>query len=209
MKNTGTTCSNSNVDSHKTKTLLIGDRKIIWYDLDTTTSTMDNALRMVKEGSMPWTVVSADNQTSGRGTHGRTWFSPKGRGLWISIILPPPHKAEYLSNLSVLAARALIKCFNEFKELHFEIKPPNDVIVNGRKIAGILFESITSGEDVSSVVLGMGVNLLQNAEDFENEGLPDATSFFIETGVVLNRDSFMRSFIENFKPMYEKSVLEK
>ena len=209
MKNTGTTYSNSNVNSHNAKTLLIGGRKIIWYDLDITASTMDHALRMVKGGCKPWTVVSAENQTSGRGTHGRTWFSPGGKGLWISVILPPPHKAEYLSNLSVLAARALIKSFNEFKELHFEIKPPNDVIVNGRKIAGILFESITSGESVSSVVLGMGVNLLQNAEDFENEGLPDATSFFIETGYVINRESFMKSFLEQFKPMYETSVLEK
>ena len=76
-------------------------------------------------------------------------------------------------------------------------------------LAGILFESITSGESVSSVVLGMGVNLLQNAKDFENAGLPDATSFFIETGNVINRESFMRSFLEQFKPLYEKSVLEK
>ncbi|HDY90502.1 MAG TPA: hypothetical protein ENH82_20590, partial [bacterium] len=109
MKNTGTTYSNSNVNSHNAKTLLIGGRKIIWYDLDITASTMDHALRMVKGGCKPWTVVSAENQTSGRGTHGRTWFSPGGKGLWISVILPPPHKAEYLSNLSVLAARALIK----------------------------------------------------------------------------------------------------
>ena len=211
MKNdriTYTINSDGNIVSNHVKTLIIDDKRIVWYDLDTTTSTMDQAVRMAREGCDFWTIVSAGKQQSGRGTHGRSWFSPGGKGLWISVVLPPPLKAEYLDNLSILTARALIESFKEFTELPFDIKYPNDVIIKDRKIAGILCESITSEQKVLSVVLGMGVNLLQTVEDFESRGLFEATSFFIETGQVLNHEQFLVSFLENFKPVYEKSVLK-
>ena len=211
MKNDRITCTNNSdgsIISNHVKTLCIDDRKILWYDLDTTTSTMDHAVRMAREGCDSWTVVSAGKQQSGRGTHGRLWFSPGGKGLWVSVVLPPPLKAEYLNNLPNLAARALIESFKEFTELPFDIKYPNDVIIKGRKIAGILVESITSEQRVLSVVLGMGVNLLQTVEDFESEGLFEATSFFIETGQVLNYEQFLVSFLGYFKPVYENSVLK-
>ena len=210
MKNdriTHTNNSNGSISLNHVKTLCIDDKKILWYDLDTTSSTMDHAVRIARGGCDSWTVVSAGKQQSGRGTHGRSWFSPDGKGLWVSVVLPPPLKAEYLNNLSILAARALIESFKEFTELPFEIKYPNDVIIKGRKIAGILFESITSEQRVVSVVLGMGVNLLQTVEGFESNGLFEATSFFIETGQVLNYEQFMVSFLGYFKPMYENSVV--
>ncbi|MFC1651078.1 biotin--[acetyl-CoA-carboxylase] ligase [Candidatus Latescibacterota bacterium] len=189
------------------KTLSIDKKNINWYDLDETQSTMDISVDMARERCDFWTIVSARKQLSGRGTHGRSWFSPGGKGLWISVVLPPPEKPEYLDNLSILTAQALIKCFSEYTDLTFDIKHPNDVVIEGRKIAGILFESITSGSNVISVVLGMGVNLFQAAADFENNELFEATSFFIETGTKIEREQFMISFIRNFMPIYEKSVL--
>jgi len=196
------------MSSYNVKSLFIDGKKVLWYDFDKTTSTMDYAVRMTGEGCDPWTIVSAGEQTSGRGTQGRTWFSPVGKGLWISIILPPPLKAEYLGNLSILAAQSLIQSFKEFTELQFDIKHPNDVTVNGSKIAGILFESTTIDEKVISVVLGMGINFQQSVKDFEHEGLFDATSFNIETGSVPDREQLITSFIKHFKPVYDKSILE-
>ncbi len=194
--------------SNQLKSLYIDGCKILWYDLDKTTSTMDYAVEINREGYIPWTVISADEQTSGRGTQGRTWFSPVGKGLWISVILPPPVKAEYLSDLSVLAANALVQSFKKFTKVIFSIKHPNDVTVNGRKIAGILFESATNDEKVSSVILGMGINFRQSVKDFEREGLFDATSFQIEVGFVPERKQLITSFLQHFKPMYEKSILK-
>ena len=190
------------------QSLSINGTRVLWYDFDKTTSTMDYAVKMTREGCDPWTIVSADEQTSGRGTQGRTWFSPGGKGLWISVVLPPPYKAEYLSNLSILAAQALVQSFKEFTELKFDIKHPNDVTAGGKKIAGILFESTTIGEKVLSVVLGMGVNFRQSIKDFEHEGLFDATSFYIETGRIPDREQLITSFLKHFKPMYEKTILE-
>ncbi len=190
------------------QSLIINGKKILWYDFNKTTSTMDSAVSMARDGCDPWTIVSAGEQTSGRGTQGRTWFSPGGKGLWISLILPPPLNAEYLDNLSILAAQSLMQSFKEFTELEFNIKHPNDVTVNGKKIAGILFESTTIDEKVLFVVLGMGINFQQSVKDFENEGLFDATSFKIETGSVPNRKQLITSFIKHFKPVYEKSILE-
>ena len=193
--------------SKQIKKLVIEGREIHWINFDAITSTMDYAVKITKEGCEPWTVISADTQISGRGTHGRTWFSPGGKGLWISVILPRPFMPESMKNLSIVAAESLIESFNDFTELQFMVKHPNDVIVNGRKIAGIIIESVTSGNNVISLVMGMGVNFYQTREDFENEGLVEATSLLIENGSVPDRDSFITSFLSHFIPVYENSVL--
>ena len=202
------TSCNCKVSCIAKKNIFIEGSKVLWLNLETIDSTMDYAMKLIRDGCESWTVISAGEQSSGRGTHGRTWHSPAGKGLWLSVILPPPTKAEYLDNLSVFAARALIKSFKEFTDLQFTIKPPNDVITRGRKIAGILFESVSSGQDVFSVVLGMGVNFKQYVCDFELEGLNDATSFLIETGNTPDTELFLETFLRHFKPLYDKSVLK-
>ena len=203
------TSCNSKVSYKFKKNIYIEGTKVLWLNLESIDSTMDYAMKMIREGCAPWTVISADEQFSGRGTHGRTWYSPAGEGFWLSVILPPPSRAEYLDNLSVLASQALIKSFKEFTDLEFVMKPPNDVITQGHKIAGILFESVSSGQDVFSVVLGMGVNFKQSVRDFELEGLNDATSFLIETGNSPDTELFLKAFLRHFKPLYDRSVLKK
>ncbi|MFC1541187.1 biotin--[acetyl-CoA-carboxylase] ligase [Candidatus Latescibacterota bacterium] len=189
------------------RTLCIDTKNFNWYDFEEIPSTMDISVGMAREGCDFWTIVTARKQLSGRGTHGRSWSSQGGKGLWISTILPPPEKPEYLDNISILTAHALIDCFSEYTELKFDIKHPNDVVIEGRKIAGILYESVTRGDNVISVVLGMGVNLLQTKEDLERNGLFEATSFFVETSKRIERVQFLTSFIRYFKPIYERSVL--
>ena len=190
------------------KGVWIDGKEIAWYDMEETTSTMDSADRMCEDEYRPWTVISAETQISGRGTKGRNWYSPRGKGFWISIILPFPERAEYMEDISILAAQALIESLEDLTGLRCTMKHPNDVLFNGRKIAGILCESRTSGETVNSVILGMGINFLQACEDFEQAGLNEATSLFIETGRIPERDALLRSFLGYFKPRYEKSVLK-
>ena len=173
-----------------------------WYDLETTSSTMEVAQALVREGCLPWTVITAAYQSSGRGTHGRSWSSRPGKGLWLSVILPPPREAADLSGLTTDCAYALIQTFAAFADCPFSIKHPNDVVTSGRKIAGILVESATEEGAVKSVILGMGVNLLQTREDFSDDLLPDATSLLIETGNAPDREHFLKKYIEQLHSMY-------
>lgn len=174
---------------------------IPWHDLDEISSTMDYAAAYATEGS-GWTVVSARTQHAGRGTHGREWHSFPGKGLWVSVVMPPPARPELLADLTVRAAESLARALSVHTGLDFDIKHPNDVIRNGRKIAGILIESVTRGPEVVSVVLGMGVNIDQTAEDFLAAGLPDATSVLIESGACIERRTLLESFLERFLPLY-------
>ena len=177
--------------------------EIPWFDLDQASSTMDEAAAIVGKGHTGWTVVSAGTQRSGRGTHGREWHSSPGLGLWVSIILPPPRDPSEMSGLTVKAAKALAKALGELTGARFTIKHPNDVTARGRKLAGILVESVTCNGKVASVVLGMGVNIAQEREFFEAAGLPDATSLKLETGKVPDRRCIIETFLTRFKPVYD------
>lgn len=180
--------------------------KILWYDYEELSSTMDWARERLKRGCPPWTVVSASSQTKGRGTQGRGWFSPHGKGLWMSIVLPPPLKLESLPDLNALAVEALIETLKHFNNLPFSRKHPNDVIIKNRKIAGVMCESVTRGDSVVSIILGVGLNLLQSREELDAAGLLDATSFALETGGWAPDDAVcIVSFLEHFISVYPHS----
>lgn len=195
----------NDVDDFK-KFLKVPGCEIPWYDLGVTSSTMDVARQLQTKGNTDWSVITAHQQHSGRGTHGRTWSSLAGKGLWMSVIMPPPQHAVILSGLSVLAAEALVKTLEMFADCPFFIKHPNDVKVNNRKIAGILVETATNGDHVQSVILGVGVNFLQTAEDLLKDNLPEATSLLIETGTAPDRDSFITSFLIHLKGIYDPVI---
>ncbi|MFC1528850.1 biotin--[acetyl-CoA-carboxylase] ligase [Candidatus Latescibacterota bacterium] len=184
------------------KTIDIDSELIAWHELDITSSTMDFARNLARKGCPPWTLIIAKEQTSGRGTHGRNWITPHGKGLLLSLIVPPPRAAQSLERLSIRTAKVLVKTLKEFYDLPFEIKHPNDVRVGGRKIAGILFESVTRDEEVISLILGMGLNLSQSLEDFEQVGLTDSTSLFIEADYVPERENLIEIFLRHFNQMY-------
>jgi BirA family biotin operon repressor/biotin-[acetyl-CoA-carboxylase] ligase len=180
--------------------------EIPWFDLDLTSSTMDEAAKLVGEGYTGWAVVSARAQRSGRGTRGREWHSFPGKGLLFSIILPPPGDLSEMNGLTVKAAEALVEALRELTGVRFAIKQPNDVTAGGRKLAGILVESVTCGGKVASVVLGVGVNIAQEREDFSAVSLPEATSLKLETGKVLDGRLIIETFLIRFKPVYDALV---
>lgn len=188
------------------KTIEIDEKRIVWYELDSAASTMDYAVELTGKGCFPPVLVTAEKQSSGRGTHGRNWISPQGKGIYLSLVVTPPENAMCLEDLSVRTAGVLVETLKSYYDLPFKIKPPNDVLIGGCKVAGILYESVTRGDEVLSLILGLGLNLNQSIRDFEDAGLPDATSLIIEAGYVPERESLLISFLKKFMPMYREST---
>lgn len=130
---------------------------------DSIGSTNDEALAWANKGARDMSLIVADEQTMGRGRLDRPWFTPPGTALAFSLILRPnAHEKPHLSRIVGLAALAITESLQKL-ELDVQIKWPNDVLLNQRKVAGVLIELIWSGEDVVCVVIGIGVNILKRA----------------------------------------------
>jgi BirA family transcriptional regulator, biotin operon repressor / biotin---[acetyl-CoA-carboxylase] ligase len=126
---------------------------------DSIGSTNDEALAWAAAGARDLSIVIADEQTQGRGRLSRKWFTPKGGGLAFSLILrPTPDQRPHLSRTVGLAALSIASACSGLG-LAPRIKWPNDILLNGKKTAGILIENIWSGDDVDSLVIGMGINV--------------------------------------------------
>jgi len=153
--------------------------------LDKVDSTNDYASRVALSGGKEITIISADSQLSGKGRMGRSWVSVPGKGIYVSFLIKPQNSLKeinYLPLFSALAtARFLEGAVAQAQKEHkvkIKIKLPNDIIVNGKKVAGILVEAKTTGKKTNFVIIGIGVNMNSLKEE-----LPDhATSLFVETG---------------------------
>ena len=123
----------------KIKTLEINGDSFLWYDLSQVPSTIDVAVELSKKGCPYWTLVTANHQTEGRGTHGRDWIVPYDKGLLLSLVIPPPVKPRCLEDLSTLTASTLMQFLNGFFDLSLKLKHPNDIILRDKKLAGIMY----------------------------------------------------------------------
>ena len=156
-------------------------RRVLWYA--EVGSTNDVAATLADRGEPEGTVVIADAQSAGRGRHGRTWASPPGAGLYMSIVIrPAPHA---VSLLTIGAGVALADGIQAATGLHPHLKWPNDVYIGGRKLAGILAEAGTSKDGGPHVVLGCGVNLMPAA--YPPDVAARATSIESELGRPIDR----------------------
>ena len=152
-------------------TVLLG-RRVLVYDELASTNTAAMSLAKPEEGL----AILAEHQTSGRGRFGRVWRSRPGSALLLSIVLYPPPELRRASILTALAAVAVAEAVYQLTSLQARIKWPNDLLVRGNKISGILIEQ------GSATVVGIGLNLNQTREEFDAAGLPEATSLAILTG---------------------------
>jgi BirA family biotin operon repressor/biotin-[acetyl-CoA-carboxylase] ligase len=144
------------------------------------TSTNDVAREMAIKGTDEGVVVMAEEQTEGRGTKGRSWDSAKGQGLYLSIILrPPAEAADFLPLMTGVAVREALAAATG---LDVGLKWPNDLIATGKKLGGVLCEGFWSGQHLDFTVVGVGLNLLQDAADFPLAVRPRATSVRLEMG---------------------------
>ena len=131
--------------------------------LASTASTNDVAARLAESGAEEGTTVVADTQTAGRGRHGRAWFSPPGAGLYVSTVVRPGHGVSSDGNpaslLTIASGVAIAEAVRAVTGLPAAIKWPNDVVIGGRKLAGVLAEAAVQGGALQFVVVGLGVNL--------------------------------------------------
>lgn len=161
-------------------------------------STNTQCKRLAMDGAADGTVVLAEEQTAGRGRQGRSFQSPPGRGLYLSILWRPACEPARLLPLTSLAAVAAGRAIERVTGVGPDIKWPNDLLLGGRKIAGILTEMALEGESgrIDYVVLGIGVNVHQTPSDFTPEVAQMATSLDAALGAVVSRPRLAAALIE-------------
>jgi BirA family transcriptional regulator, biotin operon repressor / biotin---[acetyl-CoA-carboxylase] ligase len=168
----------------------LGKTRVVGRDIqvfEQTTSTNDVIEMLARDGVKEGAVVFAESQTKGRGRLGRKWMSPTHKGLWFSILLRPKLRPQESTQLTVASATALRRAIKTVTGLSAEIKWPNDLLIGGKKVVGILTEMSAEVDRVRHVILGIGVDVNQNAVEFPVELRKIATSLKIEAGKEISR----------------------
>ncbi|ALC90137.1 biotin--acetyl-CoA-carboxylase ligase [Bacillus sp. FJAT-18017] len=181
------------------KTDFIG--KTIHY-FETVDSTQKIAHSLAGESAPDGTVVIANEQSSGRGRMDRKWHSPSGTGIWMSLIVRPDIPLQKAPQLTLLTAVAVVRAIAAATGLQPEIKWPNDILANGKKLTGILTELQAEADRIHSVIIGIGINVNQLASDFPDELKELATSVALETGTEQSRAGLIREFCLQFERLY-------
>jgi BirA family biotin operon repressor/biotin-[acetyl-CoA-carboxylase] ligase len=164
--------------------------KIIGRDIrvfEETTSTNDVIEKLARDGVKEGAVVFAESQTKGRGRLGRKWMSPTHKGLWFSVLLRPKLRPQEATQLTVASATALRRAIKSVTGLSADIKWPNDLLIGGKKVVGILTEMSAEVDRVRHVILGIGVDVNQDAAEFPPELRKIATSLKLEAGGEFSR----------------------
>ncbi len=178
------------------KTYFVGQH-VLYYP--SVSSTMDVARVEAQKNAVEGTVVFADEQTAGRGRIKRAWFTPKGSSIALSVILYPD--ARRLPYLIMVASLAVAKSIKAITGLNPQIKWPNDVLLNGKKVSGILIENGICGNKISYAVIGIGINI-----NLDCSGIPEishlATSLSDETGKPVSRLAVIRNMLAEMEKLY-------
>ena len=157
-------------------------------------STNSYLKRMAQDGAVHGSVAVADAQTAGRGRMGRSFQSPVGKGLYLSVLLRPDVNAEKLMRATGMAAVAAARAIESVCDGKVGIKWTNDLVLNGRKLCGILAETVMLGSD-TALVIGVGINVHHKKTDFEGEVATLATSLALE-GYSVGRSSLAAALIK-------------
>ena len=165
-------------------------------------STNRFAFERAKAGGEEGEVVIAESQTRGKGRLGRSWFSPPGLNLYLSVILRPKLPPAQAPRLTLMAAVALAEAVQSFLGAPPAIKWPNDILVGGKKLAGILTESSSDSERLNFVVVGIGVNLNLPESALPGEIRATATSLLMLTNKAVDRAAFTRELIRSLDRCY-------
>ncbi len=178
----------------------IGELVRYFRELD---STNIMACRLARDGAPEGTVVVADAQGKGKGRLNRAWQSPAGRNLYVSIILRPPIDPPSAPQLTLVAGVAVAELLTACGLKHLTIKWPNDVLISGKKVCGILTEISSAARGVDFIVLGVGLNVNMNRGDFEPSLGDIATSLKIETGKTHDRIAVISGLLNFFETWYK------
>lgn len=163
-------------------------------------STNTKAKQLAEEGYPAGTLVVAEQQEAGRGRRGRGWESPQGAGIFMTLLLKPEIEPNNASMLTLVAALAVSAAITKQTDRPAAIKWPNDIVMNGKKVCGILTEMSAQIDYVNHIVIGIGINV--HNETFPEELSEMATSLYLETGEHLNRAELIEEIWENFERYY-------
>lgn len=166
------------------------------------TSTQRLAHELALDGANHGTIVIADEQTKGKGRTDRAWHSEKGKGIWMSIILRPTILPYLAPQLTLLTATVLANVIDSYAKIRPQIKWPNDILIDGKKMAGILTEMQAEQDTVLYVIIGMGININQTKADLPNEISNRATSLQIETEKSWDMLPIIQEIIQTFETKY-------
>ncbi|NLY44656.1 MAG: biotin--[acetyl-CoA-carboxylase] ligase [Tissierella sp.] len=181
----------------KLKTEFVG-RKVYYYDsIDSTNKMAKDIAHNEKEG----VIVVAEEQLEGRGRLGRHWESPKKKGIYFSIILKPQVPPMKVAKLTLLGAAAVYQALDEIG-INSQIKWPNDIVVNGKKVCGILTEMSSELNMINHVVMGIGVNVNLEENDILEDLQHKATSLKIESKGKVDRKKLLAAILNKFENLY-------
>ena len=172
--------------------------------LDETTSTNDVVLQMANEGAPEGLVVFAEHQTAGRGQRGNVWESPAGKGLLYSILLRPNVAVQDSARLVDWAVKGIAWTLESAYLRKATIKPPNDIYIDGRKVAGVLVEMRAQPDAPHLAVVGIGVNVNQTPSHFPEELRDRATSLAIVMDGPLDRNTLAIALLRNLDRLYRE-----
>lgn len=152
------------------------------------------------DSGMLKSIVVANCQTAGKGRLGRSFESSRGKGIYATLVVRPQKKAYEIASITLVVAVAVIRAFDKLLGMDTKIKWPNDIILNGKKLCGILTEMKNDGEKVKYVAVGFGINVTN--EEFPEEIKDKATSIYLETGNKLERKKILAAVVKEFEELY-------
>lgn len=173
------------------------------YHYDKTGSTNIDAKRLAEEGAPHGTTVVAEQQNQGRGRRGREWESPAGTAVYMSIVMKPDFAPDKASMLTLVMALSVAEAITELTGLEAVIKWPNDIVVNKKKVCGILTEMSAELDYIHYVVIGVGINANNSLSEFTEELRKTATSLKIESGKSVSRAAMVERVLFYFEKNYD------
>ena len=174
----------------------LGSGKIHYFDY--LASTMDQAMQLGMAGAASGSIVLAESQIKGRGRLGRSWFSPKYKGIYLSLILRPKILPNACPILTLMSAVSICEAIKEIIDLEVQIKWPNDLLIHNKKVAGILTEMNAEVDKVNFVVIGIGLNVNNEKKSL----IPQATSLKQEQGAEINRLVLLQEILRKLEDNY-------
>ena len=176
------------------KTKVIGKKQMYFEELE---STQQEAKKMAERNVQNGTIIVTDYQTKGIGTHDRKWYSEKNKNLTFTLIIYPKCTIKELEGFTFDIAQCMKNSIEKLYEVKLDIKKPNDIMCNGKKLGGILTQIVTKGEKIKFLLIGIGVNV--NSENFSEEIKNIATSLRNEFGKEFSREKILSEFCTNLE----------
>ena len=184
------------------ETDFIGRKEIFYKEIDSTQKEIWRRIenKKIEDG----TIIIADIQNNAIGTHGRVWYTDEESNIAFSIYLKSNCRVSNLNGITIEIAQILVNIFKDKYNIKLEIKEPNDLVVNNKKIGGILTETKLNGETAKYMVIGIGINT--NKTKFNKEICDIASSIKKEFGVIVDRQIVIEEFCNQFEKSYKEKI---